>query len=182
MARAVTRGRAFQRGAKRSVFWSGQDTVGTLGFGNTTMTAAGVSILPNGFATLEKLTITRQLANVDIRFIAADGVVNVAQAYLGWIIVSAEAFAAGAASMPDPRIRQSDDWLYLGIWQLKAVSTGTTVAVNGISHMHVELDLRGQRKSVPGEVLAAVVALDGLTGSSRTIGFSCTFRNLIKLA
>ncbi len=73
-------------------------------------------------------------------------------------------------------------FLQRGMRWLEAVSTGTTVAVNGISHQHVELDLRGQRKTVPGEVLAAVVALDGLTGSSRTIGFSCTFRNLIKLA
>ena len=183
MARGlVTRGRAFQGGAKRSVLWSGQDTVGTLGFGNAERTTAGVSILPNGFQTLEKLTITREVFDVFAGFRLADASTNVAVAYMGIIIVSLEAFGVGATAVPDPRIRQSDDWLFLGMWFLRAVSTGGGVPVNQANFIRRSFDLRGQRKTVPGEVLAAVVALDGLTGSTRTITFSCQYRNLVKLA
>ena len=179
--RIVSRGR-FPMGKSRSVLWSGQSVVGTLIFGNTTLTAAGVGILPVGFAALEKFTVTRELVDLTVGFTAAEASGNVAEAYLGIINVSAEAFGVGATAMPDPRTRQSDDWLYLGMFFIRAVSTGTAVPVSEVSFVRRSLDLRGQRKLVPGEATVGVIALDGLTGASRTVQFSMSYRELVKLA
>ncbi len=177
-------GRRFARGARgvsarRSVVWSGQDTVGTLVFGQVTRTAAGVSIFPIGAEALEKFTITRILADLMLAFRASDAAGGIAVCYTGIIIVSVEAFTIGATAVPDPRTRQSDDWLYLGMHTL--MSTALGLSGSGTNERRISLDLKGQRKTTPGEVVIGVFALDGLTGSSRTIQASLQFRNLLKL-
>ena len=179
MARRVVARGPFRTGARRSVVWSGQDTVGTLAFGTVTRTTAGVSIYPNGLEALEKFTITRILADLTIKYTAANAVGGEVVAYTGIIIVSVEAFTAGAASVPDPRTRQSDDWMYLGMHALTA--TSTTLDTSGLSTLRVPLDLRGQRKTSPGEAIIGVFALDGVSGSTRTIISRLNFRNLLKL-
>jgi len=179
MARRFTRGGVPQR-QRRSVVWSGQDTVGTLVFGNVNMTAAGVAILPIGLEALEKFTITRAIMDLHIQYRVAAAVGNQAVCYMGVIIVAVEAFVAGAASVPDPRVRQSDDWMYLGMFTL--TTAGTSIGqTNEQGSVRRTLDLKGQRKTNPGEVLIGVVALDGLTGASRTISFAAQWRNLLKL-
>ena len=178
MARRFT-GRAVAPRARRSVVWSGQDTVGTLAFGQVTRTAAGVSIFPNGLEATEKFTVTRAIADLLLAFRASDAAGGIVVAYVGVIIVSAEAFAIGATAVPDPRTRQSDDWLFLGMYTLMSSATG--FSGSGYNDREVMLDLKGQRKMVPGEVLAGVFALDGVTGSSRTIQASLQWRNLLKL-
>ncbi len=177
MARRFTR--SVVPRARRSVVWSGQDTVGTLVFGAVTRTAAGVSIFPIGAEALEKFTITRIIADLLLTFRASDTAGSLAVCYTGIIIVSVEAFGIGATAVPDPRTRQSDDWLYLGMHTLMSVATG--ISGSGVQERRMALDLKGQRKTGPGEVVCGVFALDGLTGSTRTIQAALQFRNLLKL-
>ena len=180
MARSF-RGRApFGAVQRRKTLWSGQDTVGTLVMGNVVRASAGVSIYPVGLEALSVFTITRIIAELSVQFVASDAIGNIAIVYTGIIIVSAEAFAAGAASLPDPRTRQSDDWMYLGMQTLVASATGVNTA-SGLSAKTMQLDLKGQRKTVPGETVVGVLAIDGLTGSTRTIRGALTYRNLLKL-
>jgi len=171
-------GRAVGRGPRRTMEWIGQETVGNPFFGAVTRTAAGLSGFPIGIEATIPFTVTRIILDVLLGFRAAAGTGQLAVCYVGIIIVSAEAFGAGAGSIPDPRIRQSDDWLYLGMHTLMSSAVG--FSGSGYNDLQLQLDLKGQRKMSTSETLLGVFALDGLTGASRTIQAAMQARILIK--
>ncbi len=145
MARRRFGGSNFARrvGPRRKVTWDGQDTIGTLFFGNLTRTSsAAVSLFTTGFViTNDQVTLTRSLLDIYTGFRASDATGNVAVVSIGMIVVGAEAFGQGAAAVPDPRTRAEDDWIFLGHYFLKADST--TVSTGSSGHdMRQALDLR----------------------------------------
>ena len=74
----------------------------------------------------------------------------------GLIIVSNDAFFAGAASLPSPLENADSPWLWHGVFTL-GPAIGVEVAgdqANGIVTVSFEIDSKAQRKIGPNEVLA----------------------------
>ena len=142
-----------RRSAKRKTVWVGTSTTVSVTVG------AGLSVIhssfdPQALAMLAPTVVrTRGIATFTPSAFGADSRIDGA---FGLGIVSDEAFAAGAASLPRPF--DDDDWpgwLVHGYWQSRVEFQSATSEVF-IPHTHV-IDSKAMRKIGPGETLVWVM-------------------------
>ncbi len=118
----------------------------------STQSLGAVSV---GSEALERFTTVRLRGNAYVHL--DPGAVGDSMVVgLGLVIVSADAFAAGAASMPSPI--DDLDWAFL--WHqlfILGPSIGSTEGDQSLDQiMRVVIDAKAQRKNTPGEVLAFI--------------------------
>ena len=125
-------------------------------------------------------TVLRMLGSYLIR--ATGNVTAAESAYIGVAIgvVSSDAFAAGAASLPDPLGEPEFPWLY---WSDNTVFYGGTQSPwdgkAGAGMVRVEFDIRSMRKLKPRESLVSVFQYaDNVGAPGVTIDF-CRTRVLV---
>ena len=143
--------------------WDGSEVAGSPIFGeSTTVTADGVQLLPTGFQMTEPATLTRIIGSLTGAMVGAQaGVGSAVNLNFGIIVVSDNAFNAGIASVPDPRVDVEEDWV---MWQrFNLAATNATPAGDPTSGLILPLDLRSQRKLKPGEVICGVLGVDSIT-------------------
>jgi len=95
-------------------------------------------------------------------------------------VVSGDAFAAGAASMPGPL--SDPDWDWMWVHYLGAVVSLTTVesALEGLAATRIEIDTKAMRKLKPNQTVFGVLETEDETGAV-TLSFSAFTRMLSKL-
>ncbi len=105
---------------------------------------------------------------------AAEGGVQGVVSALG--IVSTDAFAAGAGSMPDPAAEPEYPWLWWKSAELISQTTGATAGQSDIgSAVRYDVDTKAMRKVKPGQSLVWVysitdaLAVDILQGHGRVL-------------
>ncbi len=123
-------------------------------FGSATSSATGSVLYPTGFQpVVSGLTIVRirgELILSSLMNAATDSF----QAAAGFIMVSDEAFAAGAASIPSPQSDADDDW----IWhQWCSVQSGVLGAPGQGTEFRFDIDNKAMRKFPGGKTLVGVL-------------------------
>ncbi len=100
---------------------------------------------------------------------------------LGLVIISADAFAAGAASLPSPLEDAAYPFFWHQLFVLGPAQAAETVAYSMLTEQRVEIDSKAQRKLQPGQTIAFI--WDGfiLAGSPTFDGFAA-IRTLSLLA
>jgi len=83
---------------------------------------------------------------------------------VGITLVSNEALAAGAASIPDPLSDLNADWMWHGFALLGRVST-TEDESAGLTSVRLEIDTKAMRKVKPNTSLVFVVSPLNLSGT-----------------
>ena len=78
-------------------------------------------------------------------------------------VVSSDAAAAGAGSLPDPASEPEYPWLFWASHSLHYPSTGIQEAF-GLGAVHKSFDVRSQRKMSPRESLIVVMEVNGGLG------------------
>ena len=86
---------------------------------------------------------------------------------LGLGIVSSDAFAAGAGSMPDPSGEPEYPWLWWAEFRLESFVAAGEEAW-GTTARQVEFDTKSMRKVKPGQSLTWVVQFGGVAGAPVT--------------
>ncbi len=94
---------------------------------------------------------------------------------VGIIQVSANAFAAGVASIPDPLVDTSRDWIWLH--QFQAIGSIGLQAAGA----KIPIDVRSQRRAYANETLVGVLNI-GTEQGTVTLSTSLLVRVLDKLA
>ncbi len=167
MARAR---RGHGHGHARQVAWD------LMNFGQETLTIDG-SLLYGGFvATVEGLTIIRLRGEVVIDALlgtAGDS----AEIAIGMIVVSDEAFAAGAASIPSPITDADDDWMF---HQWCSVGSRLVGAAGQGSSYRFQVDNKSMRKLPVGKTVVCVAEMASEVGVV-SADLSLNLRALLKL-
>jgi len=141
--------------------------------------STGLGTVNVGAEFLVAATLTRIRGNASVRIIP-----NVAGASmivgLGLVLVSGEAFAAGAASMPSPTDAIDFSWIWHQLFVFPP-SVSTEVVNELGSVQEVVIDAKAQRKVRPGDTLAFV--WDGIitTGAPVADGIAA-IRHLVLLS
>ena len=165
-----TRGRGFVRsGPKRMVEWSG---VVDQGYVNI---PAGAKVIVQSLSFAEKATIVRNRGQFSVRPAVSNADASIVGA-VGLGIVSAEALAAGAASIPGPFSQAEwDGWM---VWQpLQLVFEFITDAGILMLSKETVIDSKAMRKVGANEVAVFMVESQAIT-----FNISVVLRTLIKLA
>ena len=150
---AHRRPRSFQRGPRRKTDWIGwPDAQFTAIAGNTNVLLSSVT-----FTQPETIVRTRGLISITGQAGSAD--LNIVGA-LGCTIVSDQAFAAGAASIPGPWTDSDyDGWFVLQPFVLKLdVTTDIGRLIFDKDYM---IDSKAQRKVTDGETVVTMVESQG---------------------
>jgi len=135
-------------------------------WGNT-MARINVSVQSAGTATIgqtallfaQAQTIMRVRGAVVLGIGAAAAATDAMIICLGLIVVSENAFGAGAASVPSPFEDIGDDWLWHGVFPLRAFSASPT-GIQLVGSMQREIDSKAMRRVKEGDVLTFVA--DGI--------------------
>ena len=104
----------------------------------------------------------RQLIQASFDSTVQDG--DTMSTVFGLGVVSTDAFAAGAASMPDPAAEAEYPWLWYGEIMLRQIGT-SDVAAWGINAMRLDVDTRAMRRMKPGQSLAWVMQHQVVAGA-----------------
>jgi len=181
MARRFGRsGLAGRVSTRRKTTWdSGFESATAEYPGRATRTGSGVSLLNGLGVNDDSITLVRSLIDASVFMGAADTIADRAYVSLGLIVVSAEAFAAGVASVPDPRVRAEDDWIWLEHFAVE-VAFAAAQGLEGSAGRRVWRDIRAQRKLNIGEVFAWVFATTGQSAGT-TVVCNIAARHLFKL-
>ena len=163
------RARSFARkGTRRLIQW-----IGPADQGFVSVASAGAILLFN-FAITEPVTVVRVRGQVAIEMANAANL-NVIGA-IGMVIVSAEAFAAGVASVPEPF--SNADWGGWFVWRSFSyrMAVGDQTGFRVISR-DFEIDSKAMRKVSPNEVIVMVVEFQ-----AGAFSVSAPLRMLLKLS
>ncbi len=148
------------RGTRMSKQWAAIPSI------DLTFTADGTS-LGGALAFTVPSTVIRMLGDVTIGNTAAVTALDAVIIGMSIGVVSTDAFAAGAASVPEPLEEPEYPWLY---WASKAFfypNTSSPLASTGDPRMsdRFSIDIRSQRKLKPRESLCWIVQYGDITGA-----------------
>ena len=173
MADRATRGRVFRRGPKRTSVWVASADQGTVA------TATGATTIVQSNATFGNTTIvrTRGLFTIAPQALGVGASVNIRGA-IGFGIVSDQAFAAGASSVPGPWT--DPDWAGWYVWmpfELSLDVAGTPVERLLPADRQYVIDSKAMRKVESNETVVVMAESQGGAFNS-----FFAFRTLAKLA
>ncbi len=133
---------------------------------NFALTATGTSA-GNSLALTGPWTVLRMLADYIINFTAGSTIVADDQAVisLGIGVVSSDAFAAGAGSLPDPGGEPEYPWLYWAQFNLNAIEATPEQVTNDVGAIRRSIDIHSMRKLKPRESLVWVVEYGDIQGA-----------------
>ena len=164
------------RAPRRSVLWS----EGPRNTSIQALTAVGASAWNLGQSSGGGVTIMRIrgtfTAWLDLVTAIGDGFINVAA---GIGIVSGDAFAAGAGSMPSPLSDPDWDWLWINYFGAVVGST-VTEEFKGLAAVRAVVDTKAMRKIAPNETVFGMTEVDTEVGTS-SLSYSVMTRMLFKL-
>ena len=131
------------------------------------LASTNVTLLGGSLAFLIPATILRCRTNVYAAFDGTQQGSDRLDVTYGLGIVSTDAFAAGAGSVPDPASEPEFPWLW---WYSQALRSELASAENvwGVSAQFVEMDTKAMRKVKPGESLIWVVETSAAAGAPAT--------------
>ncbi len=151
--------RTFARGQRMAKHWHFIPSV------SQSLTANGTA-LGGGLALDGPWTVIRMLGDLMIAatpggtFVSADE----ARVAVAIGVISSDAFAAGAASVPDPSAEPDYPWLYFR--ELGFLFAGASPAGDELTaHVRINLDIRSMRKLKPRETLAFVMQYVDVNGA-----------------
>ncbi len=168
--------RGFTRSVRRNTGWSAGP--GTTAYGEQQITAAGTTLLALGAAAgSDGLTLVRTRGFIEMRLVVITASGDGYSGAIGLAQVSDRAFAAGAASVPQPFTEADDDsW----IWhQFFSLHPETDLNGSNVS-LEFEIDSKAMRKSHAGETLILVVETIAEVGTA-TMAVYAASRVLDKL-
>lgn len=164
-----------QTRSRRQVIW-GNGPLGLPLAISTTGTVHGTGVV---LAAELKATIVRLRGMLDVNLLTASAVGDGFDGALGIGIVTDEAFAAGAASTPDPVTEADwDGWLYHTFFHVHAAAGADMTGP--MSHFRIPIDSKAMRIWTEGNTLfpSVEVVLDGT--STAEVWFDT--RLLVKLS
>ena len=130
---------------------------------STNTTLAG-----NGVTTSVKSTILRCRGFVQATMDSTAQIGDVMQLTFGLGLVSSDAFAVGAISLPDPGIDVGYPWLWWGQMKLESeIAAGADTW--GPQAMRLEVDTKAMRRWGPDMTLAWVCNTEGAAGAPATL-------------
>ncbi len=125
-------------------------------------TVSGSAFIPGTSITIMRMLGEYMIVNTGT-IVAADG----ARVTVGIGVVSADAFAAGAASLPDPDGEPEYPWLYWASHSFrfpKALSA--TISGDSVSGViRRPFDIKSMRKMKPGQALVFIVQYADISGN-----------------
>ena len=129
------------------------------------LTADGTS-LGGGLGFLQPATVLRTRGTLVISPSAAVVALDSVKITVGIGVVSSDAFAAGAGSIPDPDDEPEFPWLF---WRSDGFFYAESSFSNGVASrtgaMRYDVDSKAMRKMKPGEALAWVVQYVDIVGA-----------------
>jgi len=153
--------RSFSRGEGRKIDFKSWDSIPGL----STSISTDSTVLAGGLAFTIPATILRWRGSVMAWLDASDKQVGDAgDLAFGLAIISSDAFAAGAGSVPDPISEPEYPWIWLGTMDIRVELTAATEAW-GISAQRVDVDSKAMRKVKPGETACMIIQAAGVTGA-----------------
>ncbi len=169
-------GRRVVRATKRSMFWEGAQVNFSLATGLTSATAiVSESTLEN----IPEPTLIRVRGQVSQGVSAQSGTPATALISYGLIVVTAKAFAAGAASLPAAGTDIGSDWLWHSQVPVIARSAVGVEVATGPRESRFEIDNKAMRKIGNNQLLVLIVENVALT-STLTVLVTAGFRVLFK--
>ena len=153
------RGRSRTMTAPRKRSWAVGPRVGAtpLTLGTTPNQLWGVTAVPN----IDGLTLVRLRGEILIYLLTASAVGDGFSGALGICIASDEAVAAGAASIPDPRMANDGDWngwLFHQIFDVHAATTTAgDLAQSPAGIFRMTIDNKAMRKIPVGSTIVGVL-------------------------
>ena len=131
---------------------------------NMSLTADGTSLGGALPATTFPFTVLRMLGEYTISPSAAPSTNDAVDICLAIGVVSSDAFAAGAGSVPDPASEPDYPWLYWGNHPLWFPSSSVQVS-EGMGAARYRFDIRSMRKIKPRESLVVIVQYVDVVGA-----------------
>ncbi len=112
-------------------------------------------------------TVLRMIGEYSANFTAGSTIVagDKAQIGIGIGVFSADAFVAGAASMPEVLDEAEYPWLFWNAFVLTAVEATDVQNTAGVGAVRRQFDIRSMRKLKPREVLGVVAQYIDLAGA-----------------
>ena len=137
--------------------------------GGVELTTSGNGTLAGGsFSSGIPITILRcRTPDILLSFDYSQQAGDDIQIALGLGIMSTDAFAAGAGSLPDPGSEPEYPWLWWGQYQLRSFAAANEQSL-GTSVVRLSADTKAMRKMKPGQSLGWVVETSGASGSPTT--------------
>jgi len=127
---------------------------------------ADATMLGNGNAATTSRTVLRMLGGFTVGLTSGGtfGTGDKAEIAVGIAVVSTDAFAAGAASMPDPGAEPEFPWLYWQALTITAIDSSIT-GNERLGFVQRKFDVRTMRRMKVGQSLAYVVQYADITGA-----------------
>ena len=122
------------------------------------------TFLGGGLSPGTSATVLRMLGEYVIAPRTSPVAIDEAQVVIGIGVISGDAFAAGAASVPDPGGEPEYPWLYWASHSLFFGSTQVDPASDAAS-LRAKFDIRSMRKMKPRETLAFIVQYININGN-----------------
>ncbi len=130
---------------------------------------SATTLLGGSLAFAEANTVLRMLGGYLITPDGATVAGDAAQLTVGIGVISTDAFAAGAGSVPDPNGEPEYPWLYWRDHQLRYPSATTVLKgegdQTGAGTERVHFDIKSMRKLKPRESLVFIVSYTDVTGT-----------------
>ena len=147
------------------------------------ITSAGVITIAGGQEATIKSTLVRIRGEISL-WLEAVGTIGdgYAEVDVGIGIVSADAFTAGAASMPSPALDKDWPWWWhSSMGAIVGFSVTESENTGPISQVRAVIDSKAMRKIAPNETVFGVVATRNEIGVA-TLTFTMNTRMLTKLS
>ena len=127
-----------------------------------------------GSTVVDKVTIVRIRGLVEIQLHTAAAVGDGFFGAVGFAIVSNEAFAAGAGSVPSPFTSPEFGWLWHSYFSVRAISATIADGVNAVAAVQrIEIDNKSMRKQSTSETLVGVIDQEELGTATAELNANC---------
>ena len=103
------------------------------------------------------VTLVRTRGRWTARYVTFPASVANTRVVLGMLVISADAFAAGVGSIPDPVNDPENDWF---VWEPLVLSVGTAAAEGTLNYDIASFDSRGMRKLKLGDILVVSFGIE----------------------
>ena len=173
------RGSTFERGrssSRRQTGWSAGPATGSTPGSVQAITAAGTTLAILGSApTVDDLTLVRLRGMLTLSLSAAATALDGFVGAFGIANVGSEAFATGAAALPDPQDDQGDErWLYHTFFQLTSLqTTQALIGSDNMATLRVPVDSKAMRKTPGGSTLVAIIGVEEVGAATLQWMFNC---------
>ena len=186
MGRRLSHGRGGAFAApKRQIANDGLD--GSVGPSAVTLTfgaaALATGVFSVGFQMIESAsTLVRTRGIIHLQLQAAGSAITAVTGAIGMIVVSAEAFAAGIASLSTPLDDTERAWYVYVPFAMESVGSGTQGADSPGRFLTIPFDSRGQRKLKVSDTLVTVIeATQDSTTTGTVLQAGIMWRSQFKL-